>query len=186
MRLDTEYWKSIKNSMKFVTKMLEFKPDLQNLLKKFYNEFYERRYYMKDSELGPLIVAMKQEASLLRIRMKEPLISYVLRINKSKPKFEPAEQSKVENDLVRIREELFAAFKGAKGTGSPMDTKGVPQGGPHSPLLAMLGKTISDLYEPDINNNVENHIQYVDDGIADRAVVGNEASGSDLQYAKTG
>jgi len=166
--------------------MLGFENDLQNLVNKFYKEFYELRYYLDESKLGPLIIALKQEASLLRLRMKEPLISYILSINKSKPVFKPAHEDQIKSDIVRIREEMFGAFKGPKGTGAPEATKGVPQGGPHSPLLAMLGKTISDLYDPYVNDNVENHIQYVDDGIADRAIVGNEASGSDIQYAKTG
>jgi len=166
--------------------MLGFENDLQNLVSKFYKEFYELRYYMDESELGPLIIALKQEASLLRLRMKEPLISYILSINKSKPVFKSAKDEQIRADIVRIREEIFGAFKGPKGTGIPEETKGVPQGGPHSPLLAMLGKTIADLNDPYGTNNVENHIQYVDDGIADRAIVGNEASGSDLQYAKTG
>jgi len=146
--------------------------------------------------LGPLIVAMKEEATLMRLRMKDPLISYLLRINASKPKFNKAGAEKVVDDIVRIREEIFGAFNSPNRdklgklrlTESIMEkeTRGVPQGGPHSPLIAMLGKTISDLNDPDNNNNVRNHIQYVDDGITDRAIVGNEASGSLIQYAKTG
>jgi hypothetical protein len=155
--------------------MLRFKPDLH------YIEHYEN---IKEP-MTLLQATMQGMMARIRNGMNDPMIAFILRINKSKPIMKLAETGKVIGDIVRIRMEMMERFPGA-ATFMSKNTQGVPQGGPHSPLISMLGKTISDRDRPDGMNNVENHIQYVDDGITDRAIVGDEDSGSLIQEAKTG
>jgi retron-type reverse transcriptase len=64
--------------------------------------------------------------------------------------------------------------------------KGVPQGAPHSPLIAMVGKTVYSGKYPWEKEILQNHIEYVDDGITDKEVKSNPESGTIIQPLKSG
>jgi hypothetical protein len=58
--------------------------------------------------------------------------------------------------------------------------RGVPQGGPHSPLIAMLTKIVSR------GTDFFNHIEYVDDGISDKKIEGIPEIGCEIAPLKSG
>jgi hypothetical protein len=96
-------------------------------------------------------------------------------------------------DAARIKEQIWKSFNVLKGvtfTGHVVHDPridGVPQGGPHSPLLAMMCKTVvQKVPKGGIVTYLKNHIQYVDDGITDREVSTVGESGSFLNKEKSG
>jgi hypothetical protein len=145
---------------------------------------------------------------------RDPLIKYMVSLNESRPKWSPATHAMRTGDTVRILDEISSATDWLKEAGIMKKTNpwqrivvdvkkrlnpyfattddginpiiwGVPQGAPHSPWMAMLCKSLQERgnmreYE------LENHIQYVDDGITDRPVETHEKSGSKLSLRKSG
>jgi hypothetical protein len=121
------------------------------------------------------------------------LFKFIARINETRPKWpEKSTKEQIEGDVVRTRERdrigiyhekvLQDLVSGTLGH----TRKGVPQGAPHSPLIAMVGKTVYSGKYPWEKEELQNHIEYVDDGITDKEVKSNPESGTMIQPLKSG
>jgi hypothetical protein len=124
---------------------------------------------------------------------KDPLFKFMTRINESRPKWPlKTSEEQLAGDIVRTREAdksgeyrekvLKDLVSGTLGH----TRKGLPQGGPHSPLMSMMEKTMYHGKMPWEKYPLTNHIQYVDDGITDVEVRSNPESGTEIQPLKSG
>jgi len=120
----------------------------------------------------------------------DPLVWYIMCINESLPSWQAkATSEQLESDSVRAKAEYFdnTVVSGiddflsvleefeeptAKPDWDRERLTGVPQGGPHSPLISMCTKAVTST-----SKSLTNHIEYVDDGITDVMVEGLPEAG---------